>query len=113
VPDPLSITVETVALTSEQEQRAWPAVPAISGGEAIQIRGVAQVGCGSLHAEATRRAAEVAVTILSRDADRPCVATTPAWQPFSVVINVEPGDYQVRASVVGYKDATRAAVAVR
>jgi len=108
-PEPLRASLEPVSLASEQ---AWPSVPVISGGSSIRIRGMAQAGCGYLHAEATRRAADVAVTITSKEADRPCVATTPAWQPFSVLIHVEPGAYQVRVSAVGHTNTARAAVSV-
>jgi hypothetical protein len=112
-PEPLGTSLEVVQLSSEQERQAWPSTPVISGGSRIEIRGWALAGCGQLQASASRQGREVQVTILSQNADRPCVASLPAWQAFSAAVHVSPGEYTVRARTVGHEGTARSLVSVR
>jgi hypothetical protein len=112
-PEPLSFSIQLVAHASDQERDAWPSTPAIAGGKQIEIVGMAELGCGDLRAEATRQANVVSATIFSEDAERMCIAITPAWQPFRMVIAAPPGEYEVRADVVGHTGTARAEVSVR
>ena len=103
-PRPLVVDIRTVNFGSAAERDAWPATPTVEGGSTIRVRGTAYIGCAQPMATAVRRGQRIDVAITGDATGIFCVddlvATSPAFE--ATVTGMDPGDYLVHVTVVGY-----------
>lgn len=106
-PRPLQVDIRTVSLTSEAERAAWPTTPTVEGGTTIRVRGTAYIGCAQPKATAVRRGQRIDVAVEGDAAGVYClddlVAASPAFE--ATLSGMEPGEYLLHVTVVGYAGA--------